>query len=476
MALSPYEQAISRAHFVDALGSGLIMYRDLVGGKYTELATLTPGKLTDAARVANTDLLQYPGAKIVSKDSGILYEVINGAWVATAQGVQQIEQDVIISGIPGGSNTLTAVIGFAYAGSATYQWTRNGAAIGGATNQTYVQNQATDGGKRIGCTVSGITPKFSSLGVIIPGIAPVQLTGTPTTTGETNSFTPFTVSAAQGLPAYTYSLVNAPGGMAVDSSGVVTWSSPAAGSYNAIVVRVTDSLGNTADITFNLTIAQSAAAPVNSVAPVVSGTAQVGQTLTTTNGTWTGSPSGYIYQWKRGATNVGTNQNTYVPVTGDIGSAISCVVTATNGVGSTSQASNSTANVIAASSITTNPKYGYGVANAAGDANLFATIFGGMTNLAGSAPAGRAGTFSTVASATDYVWLAVLASSVGSGMHVFDGTGFGGFDGANSAGNFVGVDADPMIVFKTYTDTAGNVWNMYRSDYKATTFGPFTVS
>jgi len=93
------------------------------------------------------------------------------------------------------------------------------------------------------------------------------------------------------------------------------------------------------------------AAPVNTVLPAITGTAQVGQTLTVSNGTWTGSPSGYAYQWKSGAANVGTNSNTYVPVVGDIGNVITCIVTATNTGGSTPATSPGTAAVIAAAAV-----------------------------------------------------------------------------------------------------------------------------
>ena len=37
--------------------------------------------------------------------------------------------------------------------------------------------------------------------------------------------------------------------------------------------------------------------PSNTVAPVISGTLNVGETLTTTNGTWDNSPTAYSYQW-----------------------------------------------------------------------------------------------------------------------------------------------------------------------------------
>jgi len=39
--------------------------------------------------------------------------------------------------------------------------------------------------------------------------------------------------------------------------------------------------------------------PVNTALPVVTGLAGQGQTLSTTNGTWTNTPTGFAYQWKR---------------------------------------------------------------------------------------------------------------------------------------------------------------------------------
>jgi len=87
-------------------------------------------------------------------------------------------------------------------------------------------------------------------------------------------------------------------------------------------------------------IGASATAPVNTVAPNVTGGNYVGDLLTTTNGTWSGSPTSYSYQWKRGATNIGTNANTYTLVSADAGLNITCVVTATNATGSTNATSN----------------------------------------------------------------------------------------------------------------------------------------
>jgi hypothetical protein len=80
--------------------------------------------------------------------------------------------------------------------------------------------------------------------------------------------------------------------------------------------------------------------PVNTVAPAITGTAQEGQTLTCSTGTWTGSPT-YAYQWKRNGSNIGSATNsTYTLVTADVGQSIKCTVTATNILGSTTADSN----------------------------------------------------------------------------------------------------------------------------------------
>src|SRR5215212_70149 len=95
--------------------------------------------------------------------------------------------------------------------------------------------------------------------------------------------------------------------------------------------------------------AATAAAPVNTVAPTISGTPQVGQVLTANNGTWTNSPTSYAYQWLRcnGGGNSCVNvangtQKTYTLVGADAGRTIRVKVTATNADGSASAQSEAT--------------------------------------------------------------------------------------------------------------------------------------
>lgn len=79
--------------------------------------------------------------------------------------------------------------------------------------------------------------------------------------------------------------------------------------------------------------------PVNTVAPVITGALTVGSVLTSTQGTWTGTGIIYAYQWKRDGVNIaGQTALTHTIVTADVGTTLSCVVTATNANGEASEA------------------------------------------------------------------------------------------------------------------------------------------
>ncbi len=111
------------------------------------------------------------------------------------------------------------------------------------------------------------------------------------------------------------------------------------------VVSATDTEG-TKSATSN-TLGPVLAAPLNLTSPVASGTAQVGQTLSTTDGTWQGIATiTFAYQWRRDAVNIsGATSSTYTLVAADYTTDVDCVVTATNGLGSADADSNDILNI-----------------------------------------------------------------------------------------------------------------------------------
>ena len=141
-------------------------------------------------------------------------------------------------------------------------------------------------------------------------------------------------------------------------------------------------------------------APVNSTLPVISGTTTIGSVLTTTNGTWTNSPTSYTYQWKRGATNIGTNANTYTLVIADSTAAITCVVTAINAGGSTP----ATSNTITAGNYA--------------PVNTVAPVISGSTNV-GSVLTSTDGTWTNSPTSFAYQWYRGLAQIFGETLNTY---------------------------------------------------------
>lgn len=89
-----------------------------------------------------------------------------------------------------------------------------------------------------------------------------------------------------------------------------------------------------------LSSAEAQDVPENTDAPVLTGTPEVGQVLSVTNGTWTGEPT-YKRQWKADGANIsGATGMTHTLQPASEGKEITVTVTATNDAGSATADSN----------------------------------------------------------------------------------------------------------------------------------------
>jgi hypothetical protein len=194
-----------------------------------------------------------------------------------------------------------------------------------------------------------------------PGDSPGTLTITGNYTQQSSGTLAIEVT---GASAGSYSKLAVSGTASIAGTLAVTTSSPVTGSFQ--VLTAASLTGTFAPVTFTgqtdtvsydatsvtLTATAPPAAPGNSSAPAISGSAAVGSTLSTSDGSWSGSPTSFAYQWRDcdatggACTDIpGATANTYVVTASDVGHTIRVVVTATNGGGSTPATSDATATV-----------------------------------------------------------------------------------------------------------------------------------
>ncbi len=272
-----------------------------------------------------------------------------------------------ISGSAQVNQTLTATSG-TWSGTApisyAYQWQRGSTNISGATSATYTA-QAAD----VGATLRVVVTATNSVGTaqatsaatatVAAATTPPANTALPAITGTAQAGQTLTASTGtwSGTTPITYAYQWQRGSTNISGATSATYTAQAAdvGATLRVVVTATNSAG-TAQATSTATTAVTAAsaAPANTALPAISGSAQVGQALTASSGTWSGTaPITYAYQWQRGSTNIsGATSASYTTQGADAGSTLRVIVTATNGAGSAQATSAATAAVTATPAIT----------------------------------------------------------------------------------------------------------------------------
>jgi fibronectin type 3 domain-containing protein len=275
-------------------------------------------------------------------------------------------------------STLTASQGSWSGSPATfaYQWQdcdsggANCSAIAGATSSSYTL-AASDVGSTVEVVVTAsnsagsASAASSPTGVVTAPATPVSNTAAPTVSGSAVQGS--TLSASDGTwngsPAPTFAYqwedCDAGGGNCAPIAGATSSSyvlgSTDVGSTVVVVVTATNGAGSASAASSPTGVVSAGVTAVfNTAAPMVSGSAVQGSTLTASAGSWSGSPATFAYQWQdcdAGGGNcsaiAGATGSSYTLAGSDVGSTVEVVVTASNSAGSASAASPPTALVAA---------------------------------------------------------------------------------------------------------------------------------
>ncbi|AOW78628.1 hypothetical protein A3Q34_18365 [Colwellia sp. PAMC 20917] len=265
--------------------------------------------------------------------------------------------------------------------SYSYQWYRaddnggtNEAAIAGATTNSYTLNSAdahqylrvivtaNDGNGSSDQTASSTRTAISNAAPVNT-VVPV-MSGTASIGNALSSTTGSWTDADGDTPSYSYQWYRADDNGGTNEAAIAgattnsyTLNSADAHQYLRVIVTANDGNGSSDQTASSTRTAISNAAPVNTVVPVMSGTASIGNALSSTTGSWTdadGDSPSYSYQWYRADDNGGTNEaaiagattNSYTLNSADAHQYLRVIVTANDGNGSSDQTASSTRTAI----------------------------------------------------------------------------------------------------------------------------------
>jgi sugar lactone lactonase YvrE len=268
-----------------------------------------------------------------------------------------------------GTWTGTPPISYAYQWQSCNSVGKGCANVAGATDSTYLLGHGDVGSTlRVVVTASnagGSASSTSAATAVVAALAPSN-TAAPAITGTARDGQTLTASTGTwtGTPplsyAYQWQSCNGAGESCSNISGATSSTyllgHGDVGSTLRVVVTASNAGGSAAG-TSAATGVVAALAPSNTVAPVISGSAQEGQTLSASTGTWEGTPPiSYSYQWEscnglgEGCLDVaGATGSSYALGLSDVGTTLRVLVTASNAGGSASSASEATAIVSAGS-------------------------------------------------------------------------------------------------------------------------------
>lgn len=246
-----------------------------------------------------------------------------------------------LTGIPGVGSLLQVIDPvWSLPGVAmTYQWFVGGAPVPGATNPTYVPG-LSDAGKQVYAVVTGTlagVPVVNAVTGLLPIPAteatPLAASSAATVSGTAKVGKTVTVAdPTWNEDGVTHQYQWMRDGSPIAGATAKTYLLAPEDLGRSVLVKVTGHKEGFTDSTVDSNAITPALgdAPTFTTQPSVSGTYQLGQTLTAVPGAWgSGATPTYTYQWKRGASPIaGATSSTYVVSVADLGQTLSVTVTA----------------------------------------------------------------------------------------------------------------------------------------------------
>ena len=308
-----------------------------------------------------------------------------------------------------------------YNAAFAYQWLADDAEINGATASTYTLADA-DAGKAIKARVSftddvgndeQLTSAMTGAVAAAPPPPNTPATGAPTITGtaevgETLTADTTGIADADGLGNAAFAYQWLADDAEINGATASTYTLAAADAGKAIRVRVsfTDDSGNDEQFTSAATSAVAAAPPPSNTpatgAPTITGTAEVGETLTADT-TGIADDDGldnaaFAYQWLADDAEInGANASTYILVATDVGKAVKVRVSFTDDAGNDEELTSAVTGAVAAAPPPPNTP-ATGLPTITGTAEVGETLTADTTGIADADGLGNA--------AFAYQWLA----------------------------------------------------------------------
>ena len=302
------------------------------GYQWTRNGANISGATASTYQLTPADLGTTVSVAVTGTKTGYLSATRTATGVVVGTGAFTTAPTPTISGTPAAGQVLTAVPGtWSPTATLSYQWLRNGSAIGGATASTYTVTQS-DAVQNLSVTVTGsasgfaTTPKTS---------ASVAVAATPFTTAsgalitgttEIGNTIGVTVGPWSPAPTFTYQWLRNGDPISGATSSNYTLVDADGGQY--ISVRVTGSAtGYETTTRLSGAVVPTGHFFTAKPAPSITGTAKVGQTLTAVTPAWT-PVSDFGHEWLRDGDPIeDANSDTYTLAPADLGHAISVRVT-----------------------------------------------------------------------------------------------------------------------------------------------------